>query len=73
MVGFVVGFKGSKIFSLQQSAMNTVDVPQSQTFYRFLDNKNFDMAYKIGCLGVTEQDWRALGTESLKAANFDMA
>lgn len=73
MIGFVVGFKGSKIFSLQQSAMNTIDVPQSQTFYRFLDNKNFDMAYKIGCLGVTEQDWRALGTEALKAANFDMA
>jgi intraflagellar transport protein 122 len=63
--GFVVGFKGSKIFSLHNVVMNTIDVPQSSTFYRFLENKDFRMAYKIACLGVTEQDWRALGKEAL--------
>ena len=31
------------------------------------------MCYKIACLGVTEQDWRALGIEALKSFNFDMA
>jgi intraflagellar transport protein 122 len=45
--------------------MNTIDVPQSATFYRFLEDKNYEMAYKIACLGVTEQDWRQLGTETL--------
>jgi len=28
------------------------------------------MAYKIACIGVTEQDWRALGIEALLDKNF---
>ena len=28
------------------------------------------MAYKIACIGVTEQDWRALGIEALLSKNF---
>lgn len=31
------------------------------------------MAYRIACLGVTEQEWRLLGTETLQALNFDIA
>jgi intraflagellar transport protein 122 len=71
--GFVVGFKGAKIFCLQGNSMNTIDVPQSQTFYRFLEKKDFAMAYKIACIGVTEQDWRALGIEALLSKNFSLA
>ena len=32
--GFVVGFKGSKIFCLHFVAMHTIDVPQSASVYR---------------------------------------
>ena len=31
------------------------------------------MAYKIACIGVTEQDWRALGIEALLDKNFALA
>ena len=31
------------------------------------------MAYKIACIGVTEQDWRALGINALLAKNFFLA
>lgn len=31
------------------------------------------MAYKIACIGVTEQDWRALGIEALLSKNFALA
>ena len=34
--GSVVGFKGSKIFCISDTAMNTIDVPQSSTFFEFL-------------------------------------
>ena len=53
--------------------MNTIDVPQSSTFFRFLEKKDFQMAYKLACLGVTEQDWRALGVEALQNKNFKYA
>jgi len=53
--------------------MNTIDVPQSLTFYRFLEKKDFAMSYKLACVGVTIQDWRALGTEALLAKEFTIA
>lgn len=71
--GYVVGFKGSKIFCLNDNNMNTIDVPQSSTFFRFLERKEFAMAYKLACLGVTEQDWRALGVEALQHKSFRYA
>lgn len=39
--GYVVGFKGQKIFCLNDGNMNTIDVPQSTTFFRFLEKKDF--------------------------------
>jgi intraflagellar transport protein 122 len=71
--GLVVGFKGSKIFCLNENNMNIIDVPQSTTFYRFLEMKDFAMSYKLACLGVTEQDWRALGIEALQQRDFKFA
>ena len=71
--GSVVGFKGSKIFCISDTAMNTIDVPQSSTFFEFLQKKDFAMAYKLACLGVTISDWRQLGIESLLAKEFYFA
>lgn len=34
---------------------------------RFIEKKDFTNAYRMACLGVTEQDWRFLATESLKS------
>lgn len=31
------------------------------------------MAYKLACLGITEQDFRLLGTEALQSGDFDIA
>lgn len=71
--GSVVGFKGSKIFCISDTAMNTIDVPQSSTFFEFLQKKDFAMAYKLACLGVTTSDWRQLGIEALLAKQFYFA
>jgi len=73
MQGFVVGFSGSKIFCLHYVAMQTIDVPQSASLYRFLECKDYEMAYKVACLGVTESDWRVLGAEALQALSFTIA
>ena len=39
--GFVVGFSGSKIFSLHVYAMTTVEVPQSAPMYQYLEKKQY--------------------------------
>jgi len=53
--GYVVGFKGSKIFCLNDNNMNTIDVPQSSTFFRFLEKKEFAALRKLGWLYVVAQ------------------
>ncbi len=73
MLGYVVGFKGSKIFSLHYITMNTIDVPQTAAMYKYLEQKQHEMAYKVACLGVTEQDWRSLAIESIQAHKFPLA
>ena len=67
MQGFVVGFNGSKIFCLHSVAMQTIDVPQSASLYRYIEDKDWDMAYRVACLGVTDSDWRLLGESALRA------
>nr|CAG4716983.1 unnamed protein product [Naegleria fowleri] len=71
--GLVVGFTGSKVFCLHQVSMSTVDVPQSATLFRYIEKGDFQEAYKIACLGVTESDWRSLGVQSLLGVNLDIA
>jgi intraflagellar transport protein 122 len=71
--GFVVGFKGSKIFCLHYVSMQTIDVPQSASLYRYVEKKDWENAYRVACLGVTESDWRLLATEALVDMSFDYA
>ena len=73
MMGFVVGFKGSKIFALHYLSMNTIFVPQTPAMYKYLEMKEYDKAYDVACLGVTEQDWRAIAIECIQAHMFHLA
>ena len=71
--GFVVGFKGSKVFCLHRTSVQTVDVPQSVSLMRYLEREEHDAAYAVACLGVTESDWRSLGVSALDAMQLDVA
>lgn len=73
MQGYVVGFRGSKLFVLNQMAMSTIDVPQTASLIKYVEKKDFIAAYKVACLGITEQDFRYLGQEALQAGNLEIA
>ena len=53
--------------------MSTIDVPQTSSLLKYIERKDFKMAYKLACLGITEQDFRLLGTEALQSADFEIA
>eukprot|EP00916_Digyalum_oweni_P016091 GHVL01026411.1.p1 GENE.GHVL01026411.1~~GHVL01026411.1.p1 ORF type:complete len:1233 (+),score=214.75 GHVL01026411.1:33-3731(+) len=71
--GFVVGFEGSKVFCLHSVTMKTIDLPQSAALIRYMEDKCYDTAYEVACLGVTEADWRALAVECLINSRLDIA
>lgn len=71
--GFVVGLSGSKVFCLNGSVMNTLEVPLSSPMYQYIDKKMFSEAYKVACLGVTDGDWEELAHSALANLEFDVA
>lgn len=73
MRGFVMGMRRSLAFVLHHVAVRTVDVPMSTSMQRFVDRSELDRAYDMAALGVTEQDWRALGGAALRGLRFDIA
>jgi intraflagellar transport protein 122 len=46
--------------------MQTIDVPQSASMLRYLEQRDYARAYQVACLGVPEADWRVLGVEALQ-------
>lgn len=51
VVGFVVGLSGSKVFCLNGSTMNTLELPMSAPMYQYIEHKMFAEAHKVACLG----------------------
>ncbi|WIA11467.1 hypothetical protein OEZ85_011583 [Tetradesmus obliquus] len=73
MQGFVVGFKGCKVFCLEYVNVATIDVPQSSSMANYLEQGDVDSAYKVACLGVTEADWRTLALAALQVLELEVA
>lgn len=73
LTGFVVGFKGSKVYCLNGLTMNAFDVPQSSSMHLYLGKCDFLLAYLTACLGVTDIDWKLLAVNSLEACNLDIS
>uniref|UniRef100_A0A1B6JCB8 Intraflagellar transport protein 122 homolog n=2 Tax=Proconiini TaxID=565685 RepID=A0A1B6JCB8_9HEMI len=73
LMGFVVGFCGSKIFCLHVSTMATVEVPLSAPMYQYLEKKQFRDAYAVACLGVADEDWKALAHSALENLDLNVA
>ena len=71
--GFVVGFTGTRVYSLKLFSVQTIEVPLSSSMHQYLDKRDYKAAYQIATLGVTESDWRNLAQSSLAALDFEIA
>ena len=74
MSGVIIGFRGTKVFILQAfNNINVLDISNSQSIMRYAERKQMDEAYKVACLGATNQEWTYLGVESMLNFNFVVA
>ena len=71
--GLVVAFCGAKVYCLHGATVREEDVPLSSTMQQYADIKAWDGAYGVACLGVTQQDWAALGQAALSHLELDTA
>ncbi|GMT24409.1 hypothetical protein PFISCL1PPCAC_15706 [Pristionchus fissidentatus] len=70
---FVVGFTGNRVYCLHLYMMRGVEVPYSTQLYQYIENAQFEEAYKVACMGVTEEDWRFLANESFEKLELTIA
>ncbi|KAI5641398.1 hypothetical protein NE865_06436 [Phthorimaea operculella] len=73
LAGSVVGFQGGRVFCLQANAMQTINVPLSHAVHQYTQQKMFNEAYAVACLGVTALDWERLGLAALEELSFEVA
>ncbi|VDM56939.1 unnamed protein product, partial [Angiostrongylus costaricensis] len=73
MFGFVVGFSGNKVYCLHIYAMQALEVPFSNQLYQYIENKEYQKAYDLACLGVTTEDWQILGMAAISDFNCEIA
>ena len=77
--GFVVGFKGIRIFCLHGSNMQTVTVPQSDAISKHVEMEDHESAYAVACLGdaaesaVTYDDWRSIAVCAIRHMDLAVA
>lgn len=48
----IIGFEGFQLFIIKGEAISVMDISQSTTLVKFVEKKDFQMAYKLACLGV---------------------
>ncbi|CAH4038818.1 unnamed protein product [Pieris brassicae] len=71
--GSVVGFQGGRVFCLQSNAMQSINVPLSHAVHQYVQQKMFNEAYAVACLGITASDWERLGYAALEDLAFEVA
>ncbi len=71
--GFVVGYRGPRVFYLENYNMDSIDIPHSVPLDGFLERSDFINAYRVASNGVPDAEWRKLGLAALEQMSLDVA
>ena len=66
----IIGFEGFQLFINKNDIITVMDISQSSTLVKYIEKKEYSMAYKLACLGVPDNDLRFLGMEALQNQDF---
>ncbi|CAM9228975.1 unnamed protein product, partial [Ascophyllum nodosum] len=69
--GEVQSFWGARVICLEGVTLWTVDVSLTKAVYRHIEAREFQQAYTVASLGVTQRDWGVLGVSALQALDFE--
>jgi intraflagellar transport protein 122 len=71
--GAVIGFSCQRIYSVTQSGVSFLDIPQGASMLKAINIGDYEAAYKVACLGATDTEWRLLGMRALLGNNIRVA
>ena len=71
--GFVVGYKGARVFYLENYTMSTLEGPQSVPMDGFLERSDFLNAYRVATNGVPDAEWKRLAMAAMEQLSLDVA
>jgi intraflagellar transport protein 122 len=73
MSSLVVAFSGAKVYCLQSLHVKAEDVPLSSIVQQYIEARSWQQAYRVACLGVTQEDWNSLAHAALLDLNMEVA
>ncbi|KAI3385593.1 hypothetical protein SNEBB_004232 [Seison nebaliae] len=71
--GNVVGYIGSYIYCLHNFTITTTEMANTEGIFLNLNDKKFNQAYDIACMGASKNDWKEVGMQALKGKNYMVA
>ncbi|RHW68819.1 intraflagellar transport protein 122 [Trypanosoma brucei equiperdum] len=71
--GYVIGFKANRVFNVCGTIVDKIEVPHSQSLYRYIEKRDFESAHRIARLGVPDGDWKMLGMHAMMHLQLDVA
>ena len=71
--GQLLGFKKGKIRLANGESVSSIEVPAGAFLAQAMAKKDFRSAYRIACLGASDQEIRNIGLESIKSKDFATA
>lgn len=71
--GRIAGFKASQVYILNKHGMAVSDISPTPLVTRYAQDGDFDTAYRIASIGMSQSDWSRLAKSAFEHLRFEIA